>query len=212
MLHIQGFTFNHFQENTYVLWDETGSCMVVDPGCYFPEEKEQLKSFIEENKLKLELLVNTHCHIDHVLGNDFVIDTWKLPLHLHQGELKTYTGNSAFAAMFGIPKPQIPENLIFLEPNSEIKFGNTSFQVLFTPGHSVASVSFYQKENKILLAGDVLFKQSIGRTDLPGGNHQQLIDSIKQVLFKLPDECIVFSGHGPSTTLGEEKLNNPYLR
>lgn len=212
MLKIQVFTFNHFQENTYLLWDETGACMIVDPGCYFPEEKNQVKSFIEVQNLKPGLLVNTHCHIDHVLGNDFVMETWGLPLHLHQDELKTYNQNSSFAAMFGIPKPSVPKDLAFLEPNEFVKFGNTEFKILFTPGHSIASVSFYQKETNVVLSGDVLFKQGIGRTDLPGGNYSQLIESIQQVLFALPNDCVVLSGHGPATSIGEEKQNNPYLR
>jgi len=212
MLTVACFTFNHFEENTYLVYNENNQCMIVDPGCYFEEEKQQLKQFIEDHKLNPILLVNTHCHIDHILGNDFVMQTYNLPLHLHKDELATYTGNSVFASFFGIPKPQIPENLIFIEPGNFLEVGAHKFHILFTPGHSPASLSFYEEKENIVFSGDVLFKQSIGRTDLPGGNHSLLISSIREKLFTLSEMCKVYPGHGPVTTITDEKNQNPYLR
>lgn len=212
MLQIQHFVFNDFQENTYVLWNEQKECMLVDPGCYKPHEKQQLKSFIESNELKPILLVNTHCHIDHVLGNSFVIDTWKLPLHLHRNELQTYRETSRWADVFGIQANAVPTDLVFIDIDSELKLGQYQFHIYFTPGHSIASLSFYQAESNLVLAGDVLFQRSIGRTDLPGGNLGVLLNSIKTHLWTLPDSCLVYSGHGAPTTIGEEKLHNPFLK
>lgn len=212
MLHIQHFVFNDFQENTYVLWNEQGQCMLVDPGCYHANEKQQLKNFIESQQLQPVLLVNTHCHIDHILGNQFVIDTWKLPLHLHRNELQTYRETSRWADVFGMQTNAIPSELIFIDENSTLQLGDVIFKVLPTPGHSVASLSFYQAESKMLLAGDVLFYRSIGRTDLPGGNMEVLLHSIQTHFWPLPDDCIVYSGHGPQTSIGEEKLHNPFLK
>jgi len=211
MLQIQHFVFNDFQENTYVLWNEQKECMLVDPGCYKPHEKQQLKSLIERNELNPILLVNTHCHIDHVLGNSFVMDTWKLPLHLHRNELQTYRETSRWADVFGIQANAVPTDLVFIDQYSELKLGQYPFKIYFTPGHSIASLSFYQADSNLVLAGDVLFQRSIGRTDLPGGNMGVLLNSIQTHLWPLPDSCVVYSGHGAPTTIGEEKLYNPFL-
>ncbi len=212
MLNIHQFVFNDFQENTYVIWDETLDCAIIDPGCYSASEQAQLTRFIADKQLKPVLLLNTHCHIDHILGNNFVAGHYQLPLHLHQGELETYKETGRWAAMFNLPAFEIPENRIYLNEGDAIKVGQSELKVLFTPGHSVASVSFYHQPGNQIIAGDVLFKGSIGRTDLPGGDFDILANSIRSKLYTLPDETIVYSGHGPTTTIGEEKRFNQYVR
>lgn len=210
-MQVAQFTFNDFAENTYVLFDETKECVIVDPGCHKASEQAELKNFISQNSLTPIKLLNTHCHIDHVLGNAFVAATYKVPLYLHKDELSTYKDTDRWAQLFGIVMEEIPANQVYITEGDEITFGNTSLKVLFTPGHSIASVSFYDKQSAQVLSGDVLFYQSIGRTDLPGGNFETLVKSIKTKLFTLPDNTTVYSGHGPKTTIGFEKNNNPFL-
>lgn len=212
MLKVQSFVFNDFQENTYVIWDDSAACAIIDPGCFREAERKVLSDFIGSKGLKPTLLLNTHCHIDHVLGNEYVMGKYNLPLHLHSDEVSTYQDTKRWTAMFGIPPLNMPEDTVFLSPGSTIGFGNTSLEVLFTPGHSVASLSFLHRASLQLFAGDVLFKQSIGRTDLPGGNLSVLLKSIKEQLLVLPDETIVYAGHNEATTIGEERRLNPFLR
>lgn len=210
MLHVQRFTFNPFQENTYVLYDETQEAVIIDPGCYEKEEQKGLKDFILSNKLKAKLLLNTHCHIDHVLGNDFAKQLYDVPFLIHKIEIPVLSAVKAYASNYGFPlyHEVLPDGT--LEEGGNVTFGNTSLKILFLPGHSPGHIGFYEPKEKILIAGDVLFYHSIGRTDLPGGNHDTLLSSIHQKLFVLPDEVVVHPGHGPTTTLGEEKINNPY--
>lgn len=212
MIRLQKFTFNPYQENTYVLFDESKECVIIDPGMYDGREQNQLASFINENDLKPVLLLNTHCHIDHVLGNKFVFDHWGLKPQFHQGELYILQAVPGYAPQMGMRYELSPEPETFLPESGTVYFGNSQLELIFAPGHSPAHLCFYAREENFLIGGDVLFHQSIGRTDLPGGNHQQLINSIKQQLFVLPNDCEVFPGHGPSTTIGFEKLNNPFLR
>ena len=210
-MQVAQFTFNEFSENTYVLFDETKQCVIVDPGCYKASEQEELTRFIKDNELTPTMLINTHCHIDHILGNAFVANKYNIPLYMHKQEIETYEGTSRWAQLFGMVIEEIPNNRIYLNEGDEVAFGNTKLQVLFTPGHSVASLSFYEANTQQLISGDVLFYQSIGRTDLPGGNFDTLIQSIKTKLFTLPNETVVYSGHGPKTTIGTEKSTNPFL-
>jgi glyoxylase-like metal-dependent hydrolase (beta-lactamase superfamily II) len=206
------FTFNAFQENTYVLYDETSECVVIDPGCYEPHERLELEDYINDNNLRPVRLLNTHCHIDHVFGNKFVADTWNLQLEIHEGELPVLQAVPEISRFYGIPGGEpSPAPGRFLKEGEVIYFGNTKLECLFTPGHSPASLSFYCREDKLLIAGDVLFKESIGRTDLPGGDFDTLIRSIRKQLFPLGDDVRVFPGHGPSTTIGWERKNNPFL-
>ena len=211
MLQIHFFTFNEFQENTYILWDETLQCAIIDPGCSNTSEQKSLSDFIIQKNLTVALILNTHCHIDHILGNQYVTNKFMLPLHLHEKELFTYKDTDRWAAMFGLPKFEIPERLVFIAEGDELTFGNTKLNVLFTPGHSIASVSFYEKNSETLISGDVLFFESIGRTDLPGGNFETLSKTIKNVLYKLPNSTKVYSGHGPMTSIGHEKTHNMYV-
>lgn len=210
MLQIKSFVFNAFQENTYVLFDETNECVVVDPGCYEKFEKDELADFIEQNKLDVKLLLNTHCHIDHILGNDFVKDRYKTKLYIHPNEGPVLGAAKVFASMYGIHAYRETTPDVYMEEGMAIGFGNQQFTVLFVPGHSPGHVAFYNKEAKIVMGGDVLFRSSIGRSDLPGGNSSTLIESIHQKFFTLPDDVVVYSGHGPETTIGFEKKTNPF--
>jgi len=210
MVRVQSFVFNPFQENTFVLYDETKECIVIDPGCSDEQENLELKTFIDHQKLKVKLLVNTHCHIDHVLGNRFVRDTYKVNLLIHRVEEPVLKAAEVYAPSYGFHHYQHQAADAFLEEGDMLVVGNQSFEVLFVPGHSPGHVAFYSENNRLLIGGDVLFYNSVGRTDLPGGNHHLLINSIHSKLFTLPDYVKVYPGHGPETTIGFEKKTNPF--
>ncbi|MCB0607494.1 MAG: MBL fold metallo-hydrolase [Lewinella sp.] len=205
-------TFNDFRENTYLVYDKTGECAVFDPGCYYPEEEQELIGKIAELKLKPVRMINTHCHLDHIFGNALVAETYGLELEIHPGELKVLEFAPQSAMMFGMPpgKPS-PWPKLFIQEGDAIEFGNTRLEALFTPGHSPASLSFFCREDRFVIAGDVLFYGSIGRTDLPGGDFDTLIESIREKLFPLGDDVVVYPGHERSTTIGFERKNNPFL-
>ena len=209
---IETFTFNDFSENTYVLYDDSGFCIVIDPGCNSLDERNQLKGFIDSNDLTPQFVFNTHCHIDHVLGNRFVTEAYNISLHAHKGEVPVLDSCEMVSKMYGIPYDPSPSIDTFIQEGDAVTFGNTSLKTLFTPGHSPASISLYHAPSSTLIAGDVLFRQSIGRTDLPGGNFDTLIHSIRSRFFTLPDDTIVYPGHGPETTIGYEKAYNPFLQ
>lgn len=210
MFHIQVFTFNPFQENTYVLYDETKESVIVDPGCYEDEEKKELADFIASNQLTVTRLLNTHCHIDHVLGNAFVREKYNTKLYIHRNDEPVLRAVSAYAPNYGFHLYHETTPDAYLEEGDEITVGNQKFEVLFVPGHAPGHVAFYNRKEKVVIGGDVLFQNSIGRTDLPGGNFETLINSIHQKLFTLPDDVSVYPGHGPKTTIGFEKLTNPF--
>ncbi len=211
MLQVKSFTFNDFSENTYILFDETKECVIIDPGCNNDTERKIISAFISDHELTPIHLINTHCHIDHILGNKYISETYGLTLISHKGEIPVLDFGAQTASMYHIPYELSPPIEIFVDEGDVINFGNTELEVLFTPGHSPASISFYNKENHILIAGDVLFQGSIGRTDLPGGNFEVLIRMIKSKFLILPEETIVYSGHGDQTTIGIETRNNPFL-
>jgi hydroxyacylglutathione hydrolase len=211
MANVLQLTFNPFQENTYLIYDDTQECIILDPGCSTPEEQAELITEIDRLALRPVRLINTHCHIDHVLGNRFISNTFGLTLEAHQGEQPVLDSGLQVASMYHIPYDPSPAIGKFLTAGDLIQFGNTTLKAIFTPGHSPASLSFYCEKDRFLIAGDVLFKNSIGRYDLPGGNLNTLMKSIKEKLMILPDDVKVHSGHGPSTTIGEERRNNPYL-
>lgn len=212
MITVQIFTFNAYSENTYVLYDETKECVIIDPGMYEGYEQTELVNFIKKNELNPVLLLNTHCHLDHVFGNKFVFDQWGLKPQFHEGELRILQAVPSYAPQMGFTRYELsPEPDTFLPENGTVTFGKSSLEIIFSPGHSPAHVCFYSAENKLLIGGDVLFYNSIGRTDLPGGNHQQLIGNIKEKLFVLPDEVKVYPGHGPATSIGFEKQHNPFF-
>ena len=210
MLHIQVFVFNPFQENTYVLFDETKEAVIIDPGCYEGDEKKELTEFVRENDLNVTKLLNTHCHIDHVLGNAFVKETYKTELYLHRKDEPVLKAVIAYAPNYGFQQYHEATADHYLEEGDEVSFGNQKFKVLFVPGHSPGHVVFYNEKEKVVIGGDVLFKNSIGRTDLPGGNAEALINNIHQKLFTLPDDVTVYPGHGLTTTIGFEKVTNPF--
>ncbi|MBC7949052.1 MAG: MBL fold metallo-hydrolase [Chitinophagaceae bacterium] len=212
MLSVKAFTFNPVQENTYVLYNEKKECCIIDPGCYFPEEKEELKAAIATAGWKPVLLLNTHCHLDHVFGNQFVYETWGLPLHLHEKEKPVLDFAPQSGEMWQMPVDNFEGPLIYIKEGSTIAVGADLLEIRFTPGHSPGSISFYHAPGGFVIGGDVLFQMSIGRTDLPGGDFQTLVTSIKTQLFTLPDETKVYSGHGPMTTVGSEKRGNPFLK
>jgi hydroxyacylglutathione hydrolase len=189
MINIKQFTFNPVSENTYILFDETGECVIIDPGMYDAAEQNIVVNFIKEQELKPVLLLNTHCHYDHVFGNKFVYDNWGLKPQFHKGELYVLQAMPGYVPQMGLHYELSPEPEVFLPEAGKVNFGNSQLELIFAPGHS-----------------------SIGRTDLPGGNHLQLINSIKNNLFILPDDCRVYPGHGQSTTIGFEKQHNPYLQ
>lgn len=212
MLHIQSFTFNPVQENTYVLYNEKGAACIIDPGCYFSGEEQALKGFIENNNLTPVLLLNTHCHLDHIFGNRFVHQTWRLPLHLHPLEKQVLDLGPATGQLWGLPFLAYEGALNYLEEGDAVLIGNEPLEILLTPGHSPGSICFYSKAHKFLIGGDVLFNGSVGRTDLPGGDFKTLEQSIKTKLYTLPEDVVVYPGHGPSTTIGDEIKTNPFVK
>lgn len=210
MLLIQTFTFNAFSENTYVISDETLEAVIIDPGCYAREEQQELSEYIEKHQLKIKFILNTHCHIDHVLGNHYVKDKYKAPLLIHKIEEAQLRAVKNYAPVYGFEGFREAEPDQFIDESDTVSFGNTEWKIFFLPGHSPGHVGFYDGKEKILFSADVLFQNSIGRTDLPGGNFDTLIQSIHKKIFTLPDDVIIYPGHGPTTTVGEEKISNPF--
>lgn len=212
MLKVHSFVFNAFQENTYVVYDENGLCAIIDPGISNRDEELSFTSFIKQNRLKPVALYNTHCHIDHVLGNHFIYEEYGLIPQFHEGEVPVLVAVENMAPMYGFQYETSPIPEKFLTENQVVILGDYTLQLLFVPGHSPAHLCFYSRENGFVIGGDVLFRNSIGRTDLPGGNHQQLLDNIRQKMYTLPDDTVVYPGHGPTTTIGFEKETNPFIQ
>lgn len=210
MLKLQSFVFNPFQENTFVLFDETKDCVIIDPGCIEETEKKELTDFIQDHDLHVKLLLNTHCHIDHVLGNYFVKEKYKTNLLIHKVEDPILKAVRVYAPNYGFYQYQETTPDGYLEEGDVVKFGQQVLKVLFVPGHAPGHIAFYDENSRILIGGDVLFYNSIGRTDLPGGDFNTLINSIHNKLFTLPDDVKVYPGHGPETTIGFEKRTNPF--
>jgi glyoxylase-like metal-dependent hydrolase (beta-lactamase superfamily II) len=212
MLSVKAFTFSPVQENTYVLYNEKKECCIIDPGCYFQEERDELRSAIIKDNLTPVLLLNTHCHLDHVFGNKFIHDTWGLPLHIHEKEKALLDFAPQSGQMWQLPFENYEGPIVYLKPGGIIDLGGEIMEIRFTPGHSPGSVSFYHEAGSFIIGGDVLFSGSIGRTDLPGGDYHTLTNSIHTQFFTLPDDTKVYSGHGPVTTIGYEKMNNPFVK
>ena len=212
MLSIKAFTFNPVQENTYILYNENRQCCIIDPGCYFDQERASLKEFIENSGLTPVLLLNTHCHLDHVFGNKFVHESWNLTLHIHEKEKIVLDTAPIGGKTWQLPFDNYEGPVIMIKEGETIMIGEDELEIRFTPGHSPGSVCFYHEAGGFVIGGDVLFNGSIGRTDLPGGDYATLINSIQTQLFTLPDDTRVYSGHGPMTTIGFEKMNNPFVK
>lgn len=197
-------------ENTYLLYDETKECIIIDPGCYEKEEQEALHEFIQTENLKVVQLINTHCHIDHVLGNYFVKDKYKVKLATSAIEEQVLKAVKTYSSNYGFPLYQEATVDNYLEEGQQIRFGDSVLDILFVPGHSPGHLVFYNTKENICIGGDVLFQRSVGRTDLPGGDHETLMRSIREKMYALPDGMTVYPGHGPTTTIGEEKQFNPF--
>ncbi|TLX75333.1 MBL fold metallo-hydrolase [Labilibacter sediminis] len=212
MLKVHTLPYNPWQENTYIISAENGDCIIIDPGCLSPEEQQHLVAYVSENKLNPVKLLNTHLHLDHVFGNRFVSEHFKLGAIAHKGDEFWLEQTVPYAAQMGMQLEQNPPALEgYLEDNQEIEFGGSVIQVLHIPGHSPGGVALYCPNEGFAIVGDVLFRESIGRTDLPGGDFDTLISGIKTKLLSLPDETVVYSGHGPSTTIGHEKVHNQFF-
>jgi len=211
MFQIKIFTFSPIQENTYVLYNESKEAIIIDPGCYFTAEEETLKAFLSDNQLKPVLLLNTHCHLDHVFGNNWVHKQYGLELHFHPDDEKMLLYAPESGKMWGMEFTNYSGPFHYLSENQVITLGDDSLTIFHTPGHSPGSVSFYCAKQNFIISGDVLFKESVGRTDLPGGNFDVLANSIRTKLFVLPGETKVYSGHGEPTTIQHENDNNPFV-
>lgn len=211
MATVQQFTFNPFYENSYVVYDDSKECIIIDPGCIDRNEQGTLTNFIKENKLTPKHLINTHCHIDHIFGNHFVSETYNLELEANFHEEVNIQGAANFAMALGVPDPKSPLPSKNLEAGGNVSFGNTNLQLLFTPGHSPGHVTLFSEPDQFAISGDVLFMGGIGRTDLPGGDFDTLIRTIKEKLYPLGEDVTIFPGHGPETTIGREKHSNPFL-
>jgi glyoxylase-like metal-dependent hydrolase (beta-lactamase superfamily II) len=211
MIKVKLFTFNPVQENTYLLYNGNNKAIIIDPGCYFTAEQETLKNFIDNTALQPLRLLNTHCHLDHVFGNKWAAKTWQLELEIPDGEQTMLELAPVSGEQWGLPFDNYKGPLHLLKDGDTIVLDDDELRVILTPGHSPASVCFYCEKQKILIGGDVLFRESIGRTDLPGGDHETLLKSIREKLFVLPDDVTVYPGHGMPTTIGYEKRNNPFL-
>ncbi|MBS4012322.1 MAG: MBL fold metallo-hydrolase [Bacteroidetes bacterium] len=211
MTYIKTFHFNPFQVNTYVIYDETGECAIIDPACYTESEEKIFKDFILQNNLKPVLQLYTHCHIDHVLGTNFISKTFGLKPITHQDSAIFIDNAKSYGASFGFEINDLVKPEKWILDNEELKFGNQSFKAIHTPGHAAGSICFYNEAEKTLFSGDVLFQGSIGRTDLPTGDYDTLIKSIINKLLILPDDVTVYPGHGDKTSIKYERVNNPFL-
>lgn len=212
MLTVQPFTFNPVQENTYVVYNEKGECCIIDPGSYFASEEKALTDFIEHNGLKPVLLLNTHCHLDHIFGNRFVHKKYNLLLHIHSLEKPVLEYGPISGQNWQMPFDNYDAEIIFIDEGQTVRIGDEELEILFTPGHSPGSISFYSRAHKFIISGDVLFQGSVGRTDLPGGDFTILEESIKTKLYTLPEDVIVHPGHGDTTTIGDEMKTNPFVK
>lgn len=211
MIKVEKFVVNPLGENSFVLSDDTRECVIIDPGFYYGEEQDELKNYIERNELKPVKIINTHCHFDHIMGVDFIRDEYKIPFWAHADDAFWVDRAVDQGKMYNFDMTPVKPIDAFIEEGQTIKFGNSKLEVIHVPGHAPGHVVFYSKNDGVLIAGDVLFYGSIGRTDLPGGDFDTLITNIKEKLFPLPNDTKVYCGHGPETTLGFEKENNPFL-
>lgn len=209
---IRIFHFNPIQVNTLVLHDESGEAIIVDPGNCQTYEDSQLQDYIKEHKLTVKYIINTHPHIDHIAGNRWCVDAFLAPLCCHEAGMPIYNKAYAYGAAFGIPADNMPSPNVFLKEHDEIRFGNQILTILYTPGHCDGSISLYDASNKFVICGDLIFEGSVGRSDLPTGNASLLIQMLQEKILPLDDDTTIYPGHGPATTVGQEKQYNPYLQ
>lgn len=213
MLKVKKFVFNPFSENTYVINDHLNNAIIIDPGCYYSHEEKEIESYIELNNLKVNSILHTHSHLDHMFGTSFLANKYNVGVLTHEEDESTYNAFEKVCATYGVPiKSCEPVEISFFDVNDGFYLGDNYLEIRYVPGHAPGHVVFYSAENNFIINGDCLFQGSIGRTDLPGGNHQQLISAIKSQLFSLPTNTLVYCGHGPETTIGDEINNNPFLK
>jgi hydroxyacylglutathione hydrolase len=212
MMMVKGFVFSPIEENTYVLYNEAGECCIIDPGCYSSNERNELKDFISGSGLRPKYLLNTHCHLDHVFGNKFVHDTYGLQPHIHPDEKRVLDFAPIAGMHWNLPFDHYTGALTYITERDTIRLGADELKILLAPGHSPGHVCFYSEAQQFVIGGDVLFRGSIGRTDLPGGDFDTLIASIRRELFTLPPNTTVYPGHGPATTIEYEMKYNPFLQ
>ncbi|MBP6979350.1 MAG: MBL fold metallo-hydrolase [Bacteroidales bacterium] len=212
MIIIKNLVFNPFQVNTYVLSDETRQCVIIDAACYSDRENRELDGYISRQDLTPVRLIYTHCHTDHILGNAFVTHRYHLEPEVHPAGKLFWEMAGEFSSVFGLSYDGTLKPTRFLEEGDEVAFGNSCLRVLYTPGHADGSICLWNEHDRFVIVGDVLFCESVGRADLPTGNFRVLEESILRKLYALPDETVVYPGHGPETTIGFEKMNNPYVR
>lgn len=211
MLQIQGFVFNFASENTYLLYNENKNAWLIDPGNMNEQETKAIEGFIAENELKIQKILLTHAHIDHVLGLQWAFDTFKTPVILHQEDQEVLDMLQASGMRFGMNIDPVKVDIAYIQEGDELELDGEKFKIYHVPGHSPGSVVYHNENQKFMISGDVLFEGSIGRTDLYKGNHEQLITGIKTKLFVLDDDTQVFSGHGNPTSIGFEKEHNPFF-
>lgn len=211
MAEVKGMTFSPFEENTYIVHEQS-EAIIIDPGCFDANESEQLKGYLTQNGLTPTRLINTHCHLDHIYGNAYVKNTYNLDLEIHPEEAPVLSAADSLAAAFGAPPTGSPAADRYLREGDKVRVGNTELQVLLTPGHSPGHISLLDQEGGYILSADVLFQGGIGRTDLPGADYDTLIKTIKEQLLPLGDHFVVYPGHGPATTIGDERWHNPFLQ
>ena len=212
MITVHTLTYNPYQENTYLLANNNNECIIIDPGMHNHQEEAHFENYISNHNLTPVLLLNTHCHVDHVLGNNFVYEKWGLIPQFHEDEIPVFVSVQNYAPQMGFKYQPSPISETFLNDEEPIQLNDFNIDIILAPGHSPGHLCYYIKDQNILIGGDVLFYNSIGRTDLPGGNHQTLLDSIKNKIYTLPDSTTVYPGHGPSTNIGFEKKTNPFIR
>jgi len=210
-MEIYSFVFNPIDVNTYILADKSGECAIIDCGCYDSDEFNRLTGFIDEKRLRPVLLLNTHCHLDHIFGDGFVLGKYNIGALCHRDDVYNREKAVNHALMFGLMMENPPKPAGYLTDGQKISFGETELTAIHVPGHAAGSLAFYSEKDKAVFTGDALFAGSIGRTDLPGGNYETLITSITEKLFTLPSETIVYPGHGDRTTIGIEFRSNPYF-
>lgn len=211
-MQVHRLVFSLFEVNTYIITDKSRECVIIDPACNNKQEQDYLLKFLKEKDLKPVKLLNTHCHLDHVFGNRFVCDTFNLEAEAHKEEDYNIGNALNAASMYGLDMDEPYPIKKYLKEGETVKFGFSELNILHVPGHSAGSLVFYNETDKFAIVGDVLFNNSIGRTDLPGGDYDTLISQIKAKLFKLEDVTIAYSGHGIATSIGKEKKNNPFLQ
>lgn len=212
MTKVHQLTYGPFSENTYLIVDEDNNALVIDPGMYYPEENMRMFEYLNTQKITPQRLLLTHAHLDHVFGVNWFHKNCNITPEVNAADKVMYDSAQAVAMQYGLSMEPLVPAMLGLAEGDVISFGDATLKVLFAPGHSPGSVCFYNEEEKYVIGGDVLFQGSIGRTDLPGGDFDTLIRSIRTQLFTLPDDVIVYSGHGPLTTIGQEKISNPFLQ